>query len=63
MVLLGGAGIARLGAARAQQRPMPVIGLLSSFSREPNPLGSGSLSQGLGETGYVYGKNVAIEYR
>jgi putative ABC transport system substrate-binding protein len=42
---------------------MPVIGLLSSFSRGPNPLGSGPLAQGLGETGYVYGQNVAIEYR
>jgi ABC-type uncharacterized transport system substrate-binding protein len=42
---------------------MPVVGLLSSFSRGPNPLGSGPLAEGLGETGYVYGQNVAIEYR
>jgi putative ABC transport system substrate-binding protein len=42
---------------------MPVIGLLSSFSRSQNPLFSGPLAQGLGETGYVYGQNVAIEYR
>jgi hypothetical protein len=37
---------------------MPAIGLLSSFSRGPNPLGSGPIAQGLGETGYNYGPNV-----
>ena len=63
MVFLGGGVIAWPGAARAQQRAMPVIGLLSSFSRGPNPLGTGPLAQGLSETGYVYGQNVAIEFR
>jgi putative ABC transport system substrate-binding protein len=63
LVLLGGVAIAWPGAARARQKAMPVIGLLSSFSRGPNPLGSGPLAQGLTETGYVYGQNVAIEYR
>ncbi|HEX3520885.1 MAG TPA: ABC transporter substrate-binding protein, partial [Stellaceae bacterium] len=63
MVLLGGGVIAWPGAARAQRRAMPVIGLLSSFSRGPDPLGSGPLAQGLSETGYVYGQDVAIEYR
>ena len=63
LVLLGSGGIARPGAARGQQSAMPVIGLLSSFSRSQNPLFSGPLAQGLGETGYVYGQNVAIEYR
>jgi putative ABC transport system substrate-binding protein len=42
---------------------MPLVGLLSSFSRQPNPLGTGPVAQGLSETGYVYGQNVAIEYR
>jgi putative tryptophan/tyrosine transport system substrate-binding protein len=61
--LLGGVVIAWPGAARAQQRAIRVIGLLSSFSRQPNPLGSGPVAQGLSETGYVNGQNVAIEYR
>ena len=61
LVLLG--GIAWPGATRAQQRAMAVVGLLSSFSRGPNPLGSGPLAKGLSETGFVYGQNVAIEYR
>src|SRR5271155_467914 len=51
------------GRLRAEQKAMPVIGLLSSFLPGPNPPGSGPLAQGLGETGYVYGQNVAIEYR
>jgi putative ABC transport system substrate-binding protein len=61
--LLGGVVIAWPGAARAQQRAIRVIGLLSSFSRQPNPLGRGPVAQGLSETGYVNGQNVAIEYR
>jgi putative ABC transport system substrate-binding protein len=60
MILLGATVAAR--AARAQQKAMPVIGFLSSFSRQPNSLGSGPVAQGLSETGYVYGQNVAIEY-
>jgi putative ABC transport system substrate-binding protein len=63
MVLLGGGVIAWPGAARAQRRAVPVIGLLSSFSRGPDFLGSGPVFQGLTEAGYVYGQNVAIEYR
>jgi putative ABC transport system substrate-binding protein len=62
VLLLGGVMMAAR-CLRAQQKAIPVIGLLSSFSRGPNPLGSGPLAQGLSETGYVYGQNVAIEYR
>jgi putative ABC transport system substrate-binding protein len=63
LALLGGLVIAWPGAGRAQQKAMPLVGVLSSFSRGQNPLVSGPLAQGLGETGYVYGQNVAIEYR
>ncbi|MGB9645118.1 MAG: ABC transporter substrate-binding protein [Stellaceae bacterium] len=63
LVLLGSVVISWPGAARAQQRAMPVVGLLSSFSRGPNPLGSGPVAQGLSEIGYVDGQNLAFEYR
>jgi putative tryptophan/tyrosine transport system substrate-binding protein len=49
--------------ARAQQPTMPVIGFLSSAS--PGPYGGRlrAFRQGLSETGFVEGQNVAIEYR
>ena len=49
----------------AQQKAMPVIGSLSSFSppRNLGELGRGPFVQGLGETGYAEGRNVAIVRR
>ena len=50
--------------ARAQQSPMPVIGWLSSGSRDDDDaLRLPPFRLGLNETGYVEGRNVAIEYR
>jgi putative tryptophan/tyrosine transport system substrate-binding protein len=47
-------------AARAQQRAMPVVGLLSS-DVQPDLLQA--FRQGLKETGYIEHENIAIEYR
>jgi putative ABC transport system substrate-binding protein len=50
-------------AARAQQPAMPVIGLLDSRSPDALTDRLRGFRQGLKDTGYVEGENVAIEYR
>jgi putative tryptophan/tyrosine transport system substrate-binding protein len=62
MALLGGAMITPR-ALRAQQKAMPVIGVLGSGSPGPNAPFLAAFRQGLSETGYVEGQDVAIEYR
>ena len=47
----------------AQQKATPVIGFLDSSSPNPNSPNVAAFRQGLSETGYVEGQNVAIEYR
>ena len=60
---LGSAAAWPLIAAKAQQRPLPVIGYLRSSSAAGFEHELAAFRQGLGSIGYVEGQNVAIDYQ
>jgi putative ABC transport system substrate-binding protein len=62
ITLLGGAAAWPV-AARGQQPAMPVVGLLFSGTPEDTREDVTALLRGMNETGFVEGRNVAVEYR
>jgi len=63
LILLAGSAVAWPAPAGAQQKALPVIGFLSSVSTGLAAPHVAAFHQGLSETGYVEGQNVAIESR
>jgi len=63
VLLAGGAALAWSPAAHTQQKAMPVIAYLGVNPPDPFVPFANAFRQGLSETGYVDGQNVAIEYR
>jgi len=61
--LFGGVAASWPLAVYAQQRPMPVIGFLNVASPGPLRQQIAAFREGLKESGYVEGQNVAVEYR
>jgi putative ABC transport system substrate-binding protein len=63
LTLLGGATALWPPAARAQQRAMPLIGLLTLGTQEGATDFITAFRKGLSESGFVEGRNVTVEYR
>ena len=58
-----GAGLFSPAARAEPRKPPPVVGFVSSLAAADAPSVIPAFRQGLIDTGYVEGRNVAIEYR
>src|SRR6516164_6973726 len=63
LAVLGGAAVAGLVAARAQQKAMPVIGYLAPDAPSASASGIVAWREGLAQGGFVESQNVVVEYR
>ena len=63
ITLLGGAAAASPLIGRAQQRTLPVVGILSVLAGETLRAELDAFGRGLSEFGYVEGQNVSIDFR
>jgi putative tryptophan/tyrosine transport system substrate-binding protein len=63
LLFWAGAAMTTARSVGAQQKGIPVIGLLGGASLGPAAGAVAAFRDGLSETGYVEGRNVAIEYR
>ena len=60
---IAGSAVAWPLAAKAQQPTMPVVGFINAAAAQDYKRQLAAFLKGLGETGYIEGHNVTIEYR
>ncbi|MEO6784269.1 MAG: ABC transporter substrate-binding protein, partial [Bradyrhizobium sp.] len=63
MTILGGVAAGWPLAARAQLAAKPVVGFLNAASAQSYAAPVAAFLEGLGEAGFVDGRNVTVEYR
>ncbi|MBV9530845.1 MAG: ABC transporter substrate-binding protein, partial [Bradyrhizobium sp.] len=63
IAFVGGTAAAWPLAVHAQQGPVPVLGYLSALAEHADRTALAGYRRGLGEQGYVDGRNVEILYR